>query len=74
MRDPKRIRPMLEVIANVWEKNPDWRLGQLLCNAWGHHRDMFFPEDDELLDSIKAMDREMTVLNKKAVKKRMDVV
>ena len=33
MRDPERIPKILEKIRILWEKNPDWRLGQLLENA-----------------------------------------
>ena len=31
-RDPKRIPEVLRLIEEVWQKNPDWRLGQLLLN------------------------------------------
>lgn len=30
MRDPKRIAPIVQKLQEVWEKNPDLRLGQLL--------------------------------------------
>lgn len=32
MRDPNRIPIVLDYIRRLWEKHPDWRLGQLLCN------------------------------------------
>lgn len=35
MRDPKRIKEILGVIEQVWTKNPDLRLMQLLLNAVG---------------------------------------
>lgn len=35
MRDPKRIKEMLNFISLVWNKNPDLRLMQLLLNALG---------------------------------------
>ena len=47
MRDPNRIGPTLEVIRQLWEKYPDWRLGQLVFNLAG--RDPFYIEDDELV-------------------------
>lgn len=33
MRDPKRIDSILNQLREVWEKVPDWRLGQLIVNA-----------------------------------------
>lgn len=33
MRDPARIPRILEAIWNVWERDPDLRLGQLIVNA-----------------------------------------
>lgn len=30
MRDPKRIKPVLERIEKIWIENPDYRLGQLI--------------------------------------------
>jgi len=33
MRDPERIDEMLELIREVWQNNPDLRLGQLIVNA-----------------------------------------
>ena len=54
MRDPKRIRKFCNRLAAVWEKVPDWRFGQLMSNMLGEyvaqtHRDIFFPEDDEMI-------------------------
>lgn len=46
-RDPNRIWPTLVKIAEVWQKNPDMRLGQLLTALAGG--DPFFPEDDALV-------------------------
>jgi len=53
MRDPTRIRQYCEQLASLWERVPDWRFGQLMSNMLGEfvsetHRDIFFPEDDEL--------------------------
>ena len=33
VRDPRRIDDVLLAIGEVWAKNPDLRLGQLLINA-----------------------------------------
>lgn len=53
MRDPDRIRKYCGRLAELWEKVPDWRFGQLMSNVLGAYvsetnRDIFFPEDDEL--------------------------
>jgi len=32
MRDPKRIKSILDKIKVLWDKYPDWRFGQLLIN------------------------------------------
>ena len=53
MRDKKRIRPICERLATAWERFPDMRLGQLICNAYIGKRDPFFIEDDELIEMIE---------------------
>ena len=55
MRDPQRIRKFCNQLATLWERVPDWRFGQLMSNVLGAFvadtkRDIFFPEDDELLE------------------------
>lgn len=55
MRDPKRIDEFCSMLAHHWHKVPDWRFGQLISNVLGAYvgttgKDIFFPEDDELLD------------------------
>lgn len=54
MRNPKRIRPFLKELGDIWERVPDWRFGQLIVNFIGSlNRDPFFYEDDELLSKLK---------------------
>lgn len=58
MRDPKRIEKFCAELARLWHKVPDWRFGQLMSNLLGAYvydtkRDIFFPEDDELLDYFR---------------------
>jgi hypothetical protein len=54
MRDPNRIRPFLNRLAEIWELVPDWRFGQLMCNVLGGvERDPFFIEDDEMIEQIE---------------------
>lgn len=48
MRDPKRIRAFLDVVAHTWERVPDYRFGQLIValkEYWGLD-DIFFPEEE----------------------------
>lgn len=58
MRDPKRIDKFCAELAKIWKIVPDWRFGQLMSNILGDYvattgRDIFFPEDDELLKFFK---------------------
>ena len=58
MRDPKRIDKFCADLAKLWHKVPDWRFGQLMSNVLSAyqaetHRDIFFPEDDELMEFFK---------------------
>ncbi len=32
MRDKKRIKIILSILEEIWERNPDFRFGQLLIN------------------------------------------
>ena len=58
MRDKDRIQRILDKLALVWKKVPDYRFYQVL-NAIGYdtHQDWFYLEDDEFekqLDEILA--------------------
>lgn len=50
MRNPARIRRILDKVEAVWINNPDLRLGQLLIDLApaSFHNDIFYLEDDEL--------------------------
>ena len=52
MRDPRRIGPVLEVIRIVWQANPDMRLMQLLLNLEDGHSDLWYLEDDQLIERL----------------------
>ena len=50
MRDKNRIKPFLERLEKVWNEVPDWRFGQLVCNALNSiPKDPFYVEDDEMI-------------------------
>lgn len=55
MRDPDRIDRMLALVRQLWRKHPDWRLTQLIMNAWGQNRDPYHVEDDELEVALRAL-------------------
>ena len=58
MRNPDRIKPFCDELAELWVKYPDLRFGQLMSNIARnvqieHRKDMFFMEEEELMDAIK---------------------
>jgi hypothetical protein len=57
MRDPARIRPLLDRLAVAWERYRDMRLGQLVYAAANQlkHSDCFYVEDEPLVARIEAM-------------------
>ncbi len=52
MRNPKRIRPFLEKIAEVWEKYPDLRFGQFMLNTVNNKALLYNIEDDMFLKKL----------------------
>lgn len=59
MRDPERIYKFCAELANLWhDEVPDWRFGQFISNVLGayqaEHGDIFFPEDDVMIEFIKS--------------------
>jgi hypothetical protein len=72
MRDPARINRILGLLGNVWRKNPDFRLGQIVENAValgnedqipvaapGRDRSTstFYMEDDDIERGLLLLDR-----------------
>lgn len=64
MRDPKRIKPLLKALEEVWLANPDLRLGQMIASA---ANDPFYIEDKILIDKIKKLFEEGEDENKKLI-------
>ncbi len=61
MRDPDRIDPILDRVRKCWKADPDLRLGQLVfigCPLG----DVFYVEDDILLDNMEKVCSKNTVL------------
>jgi uncharacterized protein YihD (DUF1040 family) len=52
-RDPARIPEVLALIQTAWDELPDMRLGQLLINAVGEEANLFYLEDDVLIDALQ---------------------
>ena len=52
MRDAKRIDKILKIIAEVWKKNPDLRLGQLLLDAVNFSY-LYYIEDEQLTEELQ---------------------
>ncbi len=53
MRDITRIIRIATKLAHLWNKYPDWRLGQLISNLKGPGvQDVFFWEDDKWEEAI----------------------
>ena len=55
MRDPKRIDQILSLIGEIWHKNPDLRLTQLIMNALQMNQDPYYIEDYILLEKLKEL-------------------
>jgi uncharacterized protein YihD (DUF1040 family) len=63
MRDPKRVKRIVEKLEKIWSRFPDWRLGQLLINiSSSKWLDLYCMEDEELeeyLDSLSYNNKEV---------------
>ena len=60
MRDPKRIKTICKLLEKLWLQVPDQRLGQLLSNyIYGHSVDIFYNEDDLVLNKLKGLLKEL---------------
>lgn len=57
LREPYRIRPLLQTLEELWKLNPDQRFFQFVANlpfllGLQHPEDPYFIEDDELLAEL----------------------
>ncbi len=58
MRDVDRIKPFCDEFAELWSRYPDLRFGQIMSNIeryvlMEHKKDMYFMEEDELMEVIR---------------------
>jgi len=61
MRDPKRIKPLLEEIEKIWINNPDFRFGQLvmsIAKTGENNPKLFNMEEEEFLEKIKELKKQ----------------
>ena len=59
-REPERIERMLASIRSIWQRFPDWRLGQLLANAVPDlERNIFYTEDTVSEEKLEAFEGKM---------------
>ena len=68
MRNPKRIRPFLSKLAELWELKPDYRFWQLLQSIQ-LDRDPFFMEEAETEAILDKEIAEIKVWQKKQQEK-----
>ena len=72
MRDPNRIPIILERIKKVWESNPDFRLGQLICvftRPYSPCNEIFNIEQENLLLGIERFENRFNGGDNKTVDK-----
>jgi hypothetical protein len=56
MRDKARIAEMIKLIEEIWNENPDFRLGQLIVNAVRPNEpcpQVYYVEDDMMTDKLR---------------------
>ena len=57
MRDINRIPHILVTLGRLWHKEPDLRLGQLICILGSKlgYNELFFVEDNEILKAMEEL-------------------
>ena len=64
MRDPKRLDTFYDELKRIHKEYfPDWRFGQFCSNFFGwlmqaKGMDLFFPEEDRMMEYIKEYARD----------------
>ena len=56
MRDIRRIDEFCARLAEAWKEVPDWRFGQMIENfkRASKHEDIFYIEDDKMIEEIES--------------------
>lgn len=61
MRNKDRIRPFCDRLAAAWERCPDMRFGQFICNVYADgmvKKDPFYVEDEDSIRLIESFAKE----------------
>lgn len=55
MRDPDRLQPLYNELCRIHKEYcPDWRLGQFIMNLLSQLGDIFYIEDDCIIERIES--------------------
>jgi len=54
-RSKERILGVLKELQSLWEKYPDLRLGQLLLNSVKSEQELFYIEDEQLIEKVRVL-------------------
>ena len=62
MRDPERIKPLLDKLEAFWKEYPDYRFGQLIMAitlTGEHNPKLFNMEEDEFLKRLTEREEQL---------------
>lgn len=55
MRDPDRLQPLYNELCRIHKEYcPDWRFGQFIMNLLSQLGDIFYIEDDCIIEKIES--------------------
>ena len=55
MRDPDRLQPLYNELCRIHKEYcPDWRFGQFIMNVLSQLGDIFYIEDDHIIERIES--------------------
>ena len=55
MRDPDRLQPLYNELCRIHKEYcPDWRFGQFIMNVLSQLGDIFYIEDDCIIEKIES--------------------
>lgn len=55
MRNPDRLQPLYNELCRIHKENcPDWRFGQFIMNVLSKFGDIFYVEDDVIIEKIES--------------------
>ena len=70
MRDPNRIDRICGQLTEIWKRESDWRLSQLLSNFQRYMGyDLFYMEDEDFIENL---DSYLDIVEGKHIDKPLD--